>query len=209
MEQQKKLPGHLVIISSPSGAGKTSITNKLLELYDDLLLSVSVTTRAKRENETEGKDYFFVSEKEYEELVSEKQLLEYAEVFGNHYGTPKRFVLEKLNQDKNIVFDIDWQGARELTKHKEFNIITIFILPPSMEVLRNRLINRGLDSDEIIGMRMAQAKTEISHYSEYDYVILNDNFDEAVEKIKKIVDFHTLPSIKPQDFDSFVESHLN
>lgn len=203
-----KLPGQLIIISSPSGAGKTSITNKLLELYDDLLLSVSVTTRIKRENEQEGKDYFFITKEEYEKLVQNNQLLEYAEVFGNYYGTPKQFVLEKLQEGKNVIFDIDWQGARALTQHQEFNIVTIFILPPSMITLRNRLINRGLDSEDIIKSRMLQAKTEISHYAEYDYVILNDVFETAVGKIKKIIDFHNLTAIKSKDFDSFVKNDL-
>lgn len=211
MEQEqynKELSGSLIIISSPSGAGKTSITRKLLEMYQDLLLSVSVTTRSKRESEIEGKDYFFIAKDEYEGLVKDNQLLEYAEVFGNYYGTPKKFVLQKLKEGKNVIFDIDWQGARELTKHKEFNIITIFILPPSMDVLRQRLIDRGLDSEEIISKRMSQANTEISHYEEYDYVILNDDFKMAIDKIKKIIDFHGLTSIKPSDFNGFIKENL-
>ena len=206
--QKKNNTSNLIIISSPSGAGKTSITKKLLEIYNNLSLSVSVTTRKKRDNEVEGEDYFFVSYKEFEELVANNSLLEYAEVFGNYYGTPRKFVLDKLKQRKNIIFDIDWQGAREVSKHKEFNIITFFILPPSIESLKTRLINRGLDPEDIIYKRMFQAKTEISHYKEYDYVILNDNFIEAVDKIKKIIDFHAIEGIKSQDFDLFVKENL-
>ena len=203
-----KATGNLIIISSPSGAGKTSITKKLLEIYDNLELSVSVTTRPKRENEIEAKDYFFISKEQYDLLLENNELLEYASVFGNHYGTPKKFVLEKLAQGKNIIFDIDWQGARELTKHTEFNIITIFILPPSISILHDRLIKRKSDDENIIQKRMSKAKAEISHYHEYDYVVLNDNFADTIAKIKKIIDFNALTYIKPYEFDNFVKENL-
>lgn len=200
---------NLFIISSPSGAGKTSITKELLNSYNNLSLSISVTTRKKRQNELDAKDYFFISKAEYEDMIKNHELLEHAEVFGNYYGTPRKFVLDNLSDNKHVVFDIDWQGARELQKHKELNIVSIFILPPSLHELSKRLQKRGLDSKEVIANRMAKAKAEISHYQEYDYVILNDNFAQAVDKIKKIIDFHNLNAIKAGDFSSLVEEQLS
>jgi guanylate kinase len=207
MIQEK--PGNLIIISSPSGAGKTTITKKLLEHYKNLDLSVSVTTRKKREGEIESKDYYFVNEERFSDLVKNNELLEHAIVFGNSYGTPKQFVLDEINAGRNIIFDIDWQGARQITKHKEFNIITIFILPPSIAALKKRLLKRNEDSEEIIAKRMVQAESEISHYNEYDYVILNDDMEEAVDKIKKIIDFYSLNSINPGDYKNFVKQLIS
>jgi len=201
-------PGTLVIISSPSGAGKTTITKRLLEEYQDMKLSVSVTTRKMRDGEVDGKDYFFVEKEEYDELVKDKELLEYAEVFGNHYGTPKQFVLDNIRKGTNVIFDIDWQGAREIAKHKEFHTVTIFILPPSIAALKERLEKRGLDSDEIIQKRMTQAKSEISHYEEYKYVILNDDVEDAVTRIKRLIDYYSLRNVRPRNYRGFVEKEL-
>ncbi len=205
---QDNFPGTLIIISSPSGAGKTTITKKLLEIYNDLTLSVSVTTRPKRAGEIEGKDYFFIEEQEFHELAENNELLEHATVFDNHYGTPKKFVLEQVRQGKNVIFDIDWQGAREIVKHSEFHIVTIFILPPSIAALKERLLKRGLDSDEVIKNRMVRAKSEISHYREYKYVVLNDDMEEALGKIKTIIDFYNLRNIKAENFKGFIEKEL-
>ena len=209
MNNSQIYKNNLFIISSPSGAGKTSITKNLLDSYDNLSLSISVTTRKKRQNEQEGKDYFFIAKEQYDNMIKNHELLEYAEVFGNYYGTPRKFVLDKLSQDQHVIFDIDWQGARELQKHKELNIVSIFILPPSLDELAKRLQKRGLDSKEVIAQRMAKAKNEISHYEEYDYVILNDNFTNAIDKIKKIIDFHNLNAIKAIDFSSLVKTKLS
>jgi guanylate kinase len=209
MNNSQIYKNNLFIISSPSGAGKTSITKNLLDSYDNLCLSISVTTRKKRQNEQEGQDYFFIAKEQYDIMIQNHELLEYAEVFGNYYGTPRKFVLDKLSQGQHVVFDIDWQGARELQKHKELNIVSIFILPPSLDELAKRLQKRGLDSNEVIAKRMAKAKNEISHYEEYDYVILNDHFTTAIDKIKKIIDFHNLNAIKAVNFSSLVKTKLS
>ncbi len=207
MTSQKQ--GTLIIISSPSGAGKTTITKKLLDHYqEDLSLSVSITTRNKRQGETDGKDYFFISAEKFSSLAENYQLLEYARVFDNFYGTPKQFVLDVINQGKNIVFDIDWQGARQVTKHQDLNIVTIFILPPSLQALEERLHKRGLDSRKIIENRMKKAKDEINHYNEYDFVVVNNNIEETTEKIRKIIDFYSLSYIKAVDYKNFVEQKL-
>jgi len=208
IEPKDRFPGTMIIISSPSGAGKTTITKKLLELYDNIKLSVSVTTRPKRAGETEGKDYFFVSKAEYNRLVRNNELLENAEVFGNYYGTPKKFVEDHIKQGTNVIFDIDWQGAREIAAHKEFHVVSIFVLPPSIKALRERLEARSLDSKEIINERMTKAKSEISHYNEYKYVILNDDLNKAVSNIKYIIDYYSLRNIRPRNYTDFIEHNL-
>lgn len=208
IEPKDRFPGTMIIISSPSGAGKTTITKKLLELYDNIKLSVSVTTRPKRAGEIEGKDYFFVSKAEYNRLVRNNELLENAEVFGNYYGTPKKFVEDHIKQGANVIFDIDWQGAREIAAHKEFHVVSIFVLPPSIKALRERLEARSLDSKEIINERMTKAKSEISHYNEYKYVILNDDLNKAVSNIKYIIDYYSLRNIRPRNYTDFIEHNL-
>ena len=205
----KNKQGKLIIISSPSGAGKTTITKKLLEHYDDLDLSISVTTRKKREGEIESRDYYFIDKKSFDELAEKNQLLEYAQVFGNYYGTPKEFVLDEVKNGRNIIFDIDWQGARQITQHEEFDIITIFILPPSIKVLQERLKNRAKDDVEVIKNRMIKATSEIEHYGEYDFVILNDDLEKAVDKIKKIIDFYSMDSIRAGEHQKFVTKLLS
>jgi guanylate kinase len=206
--EKDKYPGTLIIISSPSGAGKTSITKRLLDEYDNLKLSVSVTTRKKREGEIEGEDYFFIDDKKFTELVADGALLEHAKVFNNFYGTPKSFVIDQIKNGRNVIFDIDWQGARDIASYHDFHIVSIFILPPSISVLKERLEKRALDSAEIIANRMLQAKSEISHYKDYKYVIINDNINEAVTKIRKIIDYYSLRNIRPNNYDKFVLEEL-
>lgn len=201
-------PGTLIIISSPSGAGKTSITKKLLAEYDNLRLSVSVTTRTKREGEIEGEDYFFIDDKKFSKLVVDGDLLEHAKVFDNFYGTPRSFVIDQIKNGRNVIFDIDWQGARDIAAYKDFHIVSIFILPPSIAVLRERLEKRALDSIEIIEKRMLQAKSEISHYKDYKYVIINDDMNDAVAKIKRIIDYYSLRNVRPRNYDKFVADEL-
>lgn len=208
IEAEDLFPGTMIIISSPSGAGKTTITRKLLELYDDIELSVSVTTRKKRPGEVDGKDYFFIDKASYDKLVCDDSMLENAEVFGNYYGTPKKFVVDNISKGTNVIFDIDWQGAREIARHKEFHVVSIFILPPSMKALRERLESRSLDSVDIINDRMTKAKSEISHYDEYKYVILNDNIDEAIIKIKKIIDYYSLRNVRARNYTDFIKDNL-
>ena len=208
IEAEDRFPGTMIIISSPSGAGKTTITRKLLELYDDIELSVSVTTRKKRPGEVDGKDYFFIDKTSYNKLVSDDSMLENAEVFGNYYGTPKKFVVDNISKGTNVIFDIDWQGAREIAKHKEFHVVSIFILPPSMKALRERLESRSLDSIDIINDRMTKAKSEISHYDEYKYVVLNDDINEAISKIKKIIDYYSLRNVRARNYTDFIKDNL-
>ena len=174
--------GTLYIVSAPSGAGKSSLINALLRKFnldDSLRLSISHTTREPRPNEVNHESYHFVSIPEFEELIARDAFLEYANVFGNYYGTSKEIINEWLSQGKDVFFDIDWQGARNI-KAKMPDAIKIFILPPSLSELQRRLISRGQDSPEVISKRMAAAMSEISHYDEYDYVIINDNFDESL-----------------------------
>ncbi|MBT4878929.1 MAG: guanylate kinase [Alphaproteobacteria bacterium] len=208
IEAEDRFPGTMIIISSPSGAGKTTITRKLLELYDNIELSVSVTTRKKRAGEVDGKDYFFIDKTSYDKLVRDDSMLEDAEVFGNYYGTPKKFVVDNISKGTNVIFDIDWQGAREIAKHKEFHVVSIFILPPSMQALRERLESRSLDSVDIINDRMTKAKSEISHYDEYKYVVLNDDINEAVSKIKNVIDYYSLRNVRPRNYTDFIKENL-
>lgn len=187
MSHGKPYKPFLIIISSPSGAGKTSITKRLLEVDSNVVMSVSATTRPKRTSEIDGVDYHFISKDEYEAYVEKGKFLEYAKVFDHYYGTPADMVQGALQSGKDVLFDIDWQGARELISKKPAEILSIFILPPSMKELKTRLKARGEDDEKIINNRMNKAFSEIDHYSEYNYVLINNNLDECVEQIKQIV----------------------
>ena len=179
--------GLLLIISSPSGAGKTSICKKLIDEVDDIDLSVSVTTRKKRKDEIEGKHYFFKNEDEFNVLIKENKFLEHANVFGCLYGTLKKEVLSKINKGIDIIVDIDRQGTRQIAKELPKDIVKVFILPPSMKELENRLGNRASENKENFNKRMSEAKKEISHYKEYDFVIVNNDLQIAVDQIKLIL----------------------
>jgi guanylate kinase len=179
--------GLLLIISSPSGAGKTSICKKLIDEVDDIDLSVSVTTRKKRKDEIEGKHYFFKNEDEFNVLIKENKFLEHANVFGCLYGTLKKEVLSKINKGIDVIVDIDWQGTRQIAKELPKDIVKVFILPPSMKELENRLGNRASENKENFNKRMSEAKKEISHYKEYDFVIVNNDLQIAVDQIKLIL----------------------
>lgn len=192
--------GTLFIVSAPSGAGKSSLINALLRkfnLEDSLRLSISHTTRQPRPGEVNHESYHFVSVEEFEELIARNAFLEYANVFGNYYGTSREIIEEWLNQGKDVLFDIDWQGARNIKKQMP-DAIKIFILPPSLSALQSRLILRGQDSDEVIRKRMASAMSEISHYDEYDYVIINDDFDDSLIALRSIIisTHHRLKSLQ-------------
>ncbi|MCV3769190.1 MAG: guanylate kinase [Wolbachia pipientis] len=179
--------GLLLILSSPSGAGKTTILGKLLDQSIDLVRSVSVTTRKPRSGEINGKDYFFVTEEKFHELCKADQMLEYAKVFGNFYGIPKDFIKLNLSSGVSILLSIDWQGAFHLFKHMKEKIVSIFVLPPSMEELRLRLQKRNTDSASEIEYRLAAAQKEMGKCSEYDYIIINDDIDKSVEEINLIL----------------------
>lgn len=176
--------GLMLVMSSPSGAGKTTLTRRLLAEDKDILMSVSATTRPARPGEIEGKDYYFVTHEAFDEMVSQDQMLEHATVFENSYGTPREPVEQALSKGKDIIFDIDWQGAQQLESE---DIISIFILPPSIGELKKRLKSRAQDSDEVIAKRMDKAHNEISHWAEYDYVLINDDLDTTFTDLKAIL----------------------
>jgi len=179
------MPGTLFIVSAPSGAGKTSLLARLVPEDVRLRLSVSHTTRAPREGERDGVHYHFTSVEDFKKQAGEGMFLESAEVFGNFYGTSEKAIREQLQAGFDVILEIDWQGAAQVRKRIP-EAVSIFVLPPSVETLRDRLSNRGQDSDEIIQRRMQQAKNEISHYSEYDYLVVNDDFELALQLLQAI-----------------------
>lgn len=175
-----------IIIAAPSGAGKTTLVNALLKTLPNLTFSISYTTRAKRPSEKEGVDYHFISKEQFEKLIATDAFLEYANVFGNFYGTHKAEVEKLLQAGKDVLFEIDWQGAKQI-RHKLLQSVSVFILPPSYETLMQRLINRSQDNEAVITKRMQQAKNEIAHYEDFDYVIVNDNLDDALADLMAII----------------------
>ncbi len=177
----------MFILSSPSGAGKTTISRKLLEADGNLRMSVSVTTRPQRPGEVDGKDYHFTTKPEFDSMVAEASFLEWAEVFGNHYGTPKAQIAEGLERGDDFLFDIDWQGAQQLSQRAGDDVVSVFLLPPSIGELEHRLRSRGTDSDEVIAGRMARARAEISHWDGYDYVVINDDIQACFDQVCKIL----------------------
>ena len=179
--------GLVLIISSPSGAGKTTICNKLIDEVKGINLSVSVTTRQKRKDEIEGKHYFFKSEKEFNKLLKRNEFIETASVFGCYYGTLKNEVVSKINNGTDVIVDIDWQGTRQIEKRLPNDIVKVFILPPSMKELEIRLGTRASENKENFIKRMSEAKKEISHYKEYDFIVVNDELQKAVNQIKSIL----------------------
>ncbi len=187
----------MIVLSSPSGAGKTTLTRKLLAAHGDIAhgdiaheniaMSVSATTRRPRKGEVHGEDYYFVSKSDFEAMIADDQFLEYAKVFDNYYGTPTAPVEDALCAGQDIIFDIDWQGAQQLTQAAADDVIKIFILPPSQIELERRLRTRAQDSDEVIAKRMAKSESEISHWAEYDYVIVNDEVEDSHAKLSAII----------------------
>lgn len=178
--------GKLYIISAPSGAGKTSLVKQLRAETSDLAVSVSHTTRAMRPGETNAVDYFFVAVEQFKTMIAEQAFLEHAQVFDNFYGTAQQTVKNNLAQGLDVILEIDWQGAAQV-KRMLPDCVSIFILPPSIEVLRQRLQNRGQDNEDIIARRMSDAVTEMSHYPEFDYLVVNDDFNLALNQLKSII----------------------
>ena len=185
--KKNSLRGVVLVISSPSGAGKTTICKKILEEVNGINLSVSVTTRKKRKDEVEGVDYFFKNDEEFILMIKNDEFIENAKVFGNYYGTLKEEVLEKIKNGVDILVDIDWQGTRQIQKHIPEDIVKIFILPPSIKELECRLRNRASENEEDFLKRMLEARKEISHFDEYDFIIINENINEAVSSVKSIL----------------------
>ena len=179
--------GVLFVLSSPSGAGKTTISKKMLAADPDIALSISATTRPPRPGEVDGKDYHFVDVARFKEMAADGEFLEWAHVFGHRYGTPRARVEELLAAGKDVLFDIDWQGAQQLYQEAGPDVVRVFVLPPTMEELERRLRARGTDSDEVIAARMARAANEISHWDGYDYVLINDNVDACYGEVAAIL----------------------
>ena len=179
--------GMMIVLSSPSGAGKTSLSRKLLEKNKNLFLSISFTTRPPRPLEVNESDYFFIDDKKFIDMLNEDEFLEHAKVFDFYYGTPKKPVMNALKSGKDILFDIDWQGTQQLMNSVQDDLVKIFVLPPSAKELEKRLLKRNQDTDETVKNRMSKASDEISHYAEYDYIIINEDFDESLEKINSIL----------------------
>ncbi len=188
-DQQRELSrrGLLFVLSSPSGAGKSTLARMLLAADDDIAMSVSVTTREQRPGEENGKDYYFVSGEEFEEMVADNSFLEYATVFGNRYATPAAPVQKSLEEGQDVLFDIDWQGTQQLYQRAGQDVVRVFILPPSLEELRHRLESRNTDAPEVIERRMHRAASEISHWDGYDYVLINDDLDACFAKVRQIL----------------------
>jgi guanylate kinase len=186
-----QVKGTLYVVAAPSGGGKTSLVRALLNEVDNIEVSISYTTRERRPNEVEGRDYFFISDDTFQKMVKNDEFVEHATVFGHSYGTSKAQLLERLNQGIDVLLDIDWQGARQLSSLYA-NLETIFILPPSLDILHERLLNRAEDKLDTIEKRMKDARDEIKHYPEFDYLIINECFETALNELKSIVYAHRL-----------------
>ncbi len=182
-----KKKGMMFVLSSPSGAGKTTLTKKLAENNKEFKISISHTTRTPRPNENNGKDYHFVNLQEFNDLVDKKSFFEHANIFENYYGTLKEPVLKWLSEGKNVLFDIDWQGTKQLKNIKDLSLVTIFILPPNIHTLKERLSNRHKGQKSFIEKRMKKFDEEVSHWNEYDYVVINDDLELCYEKILNII----------------------
>jgi guanylate kinase len=179
--------GLMLVLSSPSGAGKTSISRELLRREPGLTMSISATTRPKRPGETDGHDYFFVDATEFGLMVNRDEFLEHAKVFGNYYGTPRGYVEETLQKGQDVLFDIDWQGTQQIRERLPADLVTVFILPPSTVELERRLNARAQDPAHVVAQRMAQASNEMSHWPEYDYIVVNRDLDESVAKVQSVL----------------------
>lgn len=199
-----KRRGFMLVLSSPSGAGKTTISRRLLERDPNLTLSVSATTRSRRPGEVHGRDYYFVTSGEFEAMVQESEFLEQALVFGNRYGTPRGPVDEALSAGRDVLFDIDWQGTQQLAEKARVDLVSVFILPPSTKELERRLYARALDPEEVVRSRMARAADEMSHWAEYDYVIVNHDFDDSVRQVEAIVQAERLKRERQVGLAAFV-----
>jgi guanylate kinase len=198
--------GLMFVLSSPSGAGKTTLSRLLLKADPGVTLSVSVTTRPKRRGEVDGRDYHFIDGARFDAMIKRGGLLEWAEVFGNRYGTPRRPVEQALREGRDVLFDIDWQGTQQLREKARDDLVSVFILPPAVKELERRLKSRAQDSHDVIGARMAKAAGEMSHWPEYDYVIVNRDIDEAFAEVKAILAAERLKRERQIGLSAFVRS---
>ncbi len=179
--------GFNIVLSSPSGAGKTTITKKLSQKYPNIKISISHTTRKPRPNEIDGVDYHFVNKDKFEKLIKDNNFYEHAKIFDNYYGTSKESVNKLHKENYDVVFDIDWQGTKKLSEYKELNLIRIFILPPDKSELKKRLINRNQDNEEIVKKRLKQYENDVQHWFDYDYVVINNDLESCFSQIEKII----------------------
>ena len=203
-----KKDGVMIILSSPSGAGKTTLV-KMLSVLDNFEVSISHTTRQPRPNETHNKDYFFVNEHQFERLIKNEEFLEYAKVFNNFYGTTRTPVIDKLNKGKNVLFDIDWQGADQIKNKKlDYKLLTFFILPPSKEELFERLSSRDMKDKLIAEERMKQFERDVLHWINYDYVVINDDLKKCFSKINNLIEAEINNGSKDYDLE-YIRSHVN
>lgn len=201
-----KRRGLMLVLSSPSGAGKTTISRRLLDLDDNLSMSISVTTRSPRPGEVDGVDYTFIDNDVFDRLAREDALLEHARVFGHRYGTPRGPVMAALEAGRDVLFDIDWQGTQQLIERARKDLVSVFVLPPSTEELERRLHARAQDSDAVVKGRMAKAADEMSHYPEYEYVIVNRDLDRSVAAVRAILEAERLRRERQIGLRDFVET---
>ena len=189
MHDKKGTQGLLVVLSSPSGAGKTSLATSIVSEHEEVVFSVSATTRPPRIGEIEGREYYFVKTVDFKAMIQNGDFIEYAEVFGNFYGSPKKDIQELIECGKDVIFDVDWQGGTQIrNSNLASSVVSIFILPPSIRALEERLLSRAQDDKSIVDFRMLEARSEISHWAEYDYVLINDNFSRVKGAIVKIIE---------------------
>jgi guanylate kinase len=198
--------GLMLVLSSPSGAGKTTLSRQLLDNDPHIQLSVSCTTRQKRPGERDGIDYRFIDTITFRGMIERKEFLEYAEVFGNYYGTPRKPVDEALSAGRDMLFDIDWQGTQQLQEKGREDLVTVFILPPSTRDLEKRLLTRAQDSKDVVAQRMAKAADEMSHYAEYDYVVVNRDIGTSLNSIKSILTAERLKRERQHGLSAFVKA---
>jgi guanylate kinase len=200
--------GLMLVLSSPSGAGKTTLSRRLLQTDPDIVMSVSATTRAPRPNEIDGQDYFFVSPEKFEAMVRAGEFLEHATVFANRYGTPKAPVMAALEAGKDVLFDIDWQGTQQLKMQAREDLASVFVVPPSKAELERRLRIRAQDSEDVVRARMAKANDELSHWAEYDYLLMNDDIQHAQGKLEEILRVERSRRARQPGLAQFVRSMM-
>lgn len=201
--------GLMFVLSSPSGAGKTTLSRLLLAEDSNIVMSVSATTRPPRPNEVDGRDYYFVDRQRFDDMAAEGAFLEWATVFSNRYGTPRQPVEAALAEGRDVLFDIDWQGTQQLAQKVRDDLVRVFILPPSMAALEHRLRSRAQDSDEVIAGRMARAADEISHWAEYDYVLVNEDLERCLSQVKTILAAERLKRYRQIGLAEFVKDMLD
>ena len=201
-----KRRGLMLVLSSPSGAGKTTLSRLLLESDPNVAMSVSATTRPKRPGEIDGRDYFFIADEKFQRMIEAGEFLEHATVFGHRYGTPREPVQEALTAGRDVLFDIDWQGTQQLRQQVREDVVTIFVLPPSRAELERRLHTRAQDTEDVVARRMAKANDEISHWAEYDYVIVNEDVARAQAQVETILMAERLKRARQPGIPAFVEN---